>query len=160
MTTPLGKQRWDEQLLGVHPRKCIKHNCLCSVLPRCELLILCSSGPCQHWVVRGSSRAKPRVHEPLQHEPVPPQAHITLLTVHNQLEVGPHKSEWKENPFQTRTSWKHWSPQEQKILNFFPWPAWLLSSLSFIFSLLLSLGATFTLDFVALLLSSLLLEIR
>ena len=75
-----------------HPRKCIKHNCLCSVLPRCELLILHSSGPCQHRGVGGSSGAKPRVHAPLQHEPVVPRARITLLTMHNQLEVGPHES--------------------------------------------------------------------
>lgn len=55
-----------------HPRKGIKHNRLCSVLPKCELLILCSSGPCPHRDIRRSSGATPHVHEPFQHEPVPP----------------------------------------------------------------------------------------
>lgn len=86
------------------PRKCIKHICLCSVLPRWELLILCSSGPCQHRDVGRSSRSHPCVHELLQHEPVPHPTSTQNTTEHAQPAASGSARVWrKENPFQITT---------------------------------------------------------
>lgn len=141
-------------------RKCIKHVRLCSVLPRWELLILCSGGPCQHGDVGRSSRTKPCVHKLLQHEPVAHPTSTQNTTDHAQPGAGGKKIPSKSQHPESIEAIEEKKEKRKKSLNFLPWPPWLLSSLGFISLLLLSLGATFTLDFVVLLLSTLLLEIR
>lgn len=95
-----------------HLRKCIKCSCLCSVLPRCWILPLAAP---RYW---REQWVKSLCSQVLAAQAGAPQAYVTTLTVHNQLEVGQQESRWKEKPFQIRTAWEYRSHQEKKPVHF------------------------------------------